>query len=272
MRRSEISAFSPYASIGVICDGFYIHGSYRALCEVLDKAGFNPDEDELYSVGDIADGYPDVYECLAFLRTLPSFHPVIGNHDAWLQNWLYEGTAPSIWVMQGGRRSIESFTKAKVSRKDRIEFAEWMSTWPYAILLPDAAIMHGGPGTDLTLDDIQKLSEEKRNLKEPASDGQYIPDRPADTLMWDRIYFRYAEYDETHGCRKDIGKWDESIRLFTGHTEYGNTVPFISHMHNFVNLDTMAGSFGCLTLMDMDTLEYWQSKKSKDLYGFCSIS
>lgn len=249
-----------------------IHGSYRALCEVLDKAGFNPDEDELYSIGDIADGYPDVYECLAFLRTLPSFYPVIGNHDAWLQNWLYEGTAPSIWVMQGGRRSIESFTKAKVSRKDRIEFAEWMSTWPYAILLPDAAIMHGGPGTDLTLDDIQKLSEEKRNLKEPASDGQYIPDRPADTLMWDRAYFRYAEYDENHGCRKDIGKWDENIRLFTGHTEYGNTVPFISRMHNFINLDTMAGSFGCLTLMDMDTLEYWQSRKSKDLYGFCSIS
>ena len=90
--------------------------------------------------------------------------------------------------------------------------------------------------------------------------------------MWDRIYFRYAEYDEKHGNRNDIGKWDESIRLFTGHTEYGNTVPFISHMHNFVNLDTMAGSFGCLTLMDMDTLEYWQARKSKDLYGFCSIS
>ena len=92
-----------------------LHGSYKALMQCLEKADFCVEKDVLYSVGDIADGYPDVYECLSFLKCLPSFHPVIGNHDVWLQNWLSSGIAPEIWTKQGGSKSIASFERNGIS-------------------------------------------------------------------------------------------------------------------------------------------------------------
>ena len=91
-----------------------LHGSYKALMQCLERSHFIPEEDTLYSVGDIADGYPEVYECLSFLKDLPSFHPVIGNHDAWLQNWLSSKAAPDIWTSQGGSKSIASFKQKNI--------------------------------------------------------------------------------------------------------------------------------------------------------------
>lgn len=243
-----------------------LHGSYKALLQCLERSGFCPEEDSLYSVGDIADGYPDVYECLSFLKSLPLFHPVIGNHDVWLQNWLSSGSAPRIWTAQGGSRSIASFERNSISKDERRDIASWMRIWPYAISLDDAAIMHGGPGFSLSDDDIEELAAMERPLMEPASDEYHMPSRKADSVLWDRDYFRCSRYDEETGSRHRIGPWSESRQLFTGHTEYGSTRPFISRMHRFVNLDTMAGSYGCLTIMDMDTFEYWQSDLSSRLY------
>ena len=243
-----------------------LHGSFKALRECLDKTSFNPEEDALYSVGDIADGYPDVYECLSFLRAIPSFHPVIGNHDVWLQNWLSSNIAAEIWRRQGGEKSMISFERNNVSAEEKKDLVKWMSTWPYVIMLRDAAIMHGGPGFNLSDEDVERLSRKKRKPTESAPDGLRVPRRKADTVLWDREYFRASEYDEKTKERKPIGHWTEGKWLFTGHTEFGKTKPFISHLHRFVNLDTMAGSYGCLTLMDMDTFEYWQSEYSSKLY------
>ena len=243
-----------------------LHGSCKALLQCLERSGFRPEEDSLYSVGDIADGYPDVYECLSFLKGLPSFRPVIGNHDVWLQNWLASDSAPGIWTTQGGSKSIASFERNGISKNERRAIASWMRTWPYVISLDDAAIMHGGPGFSLSDGDIEELAAAERPLIEPAPDGYQMPSRKADTILWDRYYFRCSRYDEETGSRHRIGPWSETKLLFTGHTEYGSTKHFISRMHRFVNLDTMAGSYGCLTIMDMDTFEYWQSDLSSRLY------
>ena len=243
-----------------------LHGSYKALLQCLERSGFRPEEDSLYSVGDIADGYPDTYECLSFLKDVPQFHPVIGNHDVWLQNWLVSRHTPRIWTSQGGSRSIASFERNNVAGKEKLEIASWMTAWPYVFVLEDAVIMHGGPGLALSDDDILHIARKPRSLNEPAPDGHYLPHRKEDTVLWDREYFRSASYDEKTGQRKPIGAWSEKKQLFTGHTEYGSTEPFISKMHRFINLDTMAGSYGRLTIMDMDTFEYWQSDLSSRLY------
>ncbi len=248
-----------------------LHGSYRALMEVLENADFNPSEDTLYSVGDIADGYPEVYECLAFLKDLPSFHPVLGNHDVWLQNWLTADEAQYIWLSQGGIRSVESCRKNILTGTEKRDLAEWIRTWPYAIVLEDAVIMHGGPGFILGDEDIERLAKTERSLVEPAPDGVNIPNRDADILLWDREYFRAVFHDGKTGKPGFRGAWSETKWLFTGHTEFGSMKPFISRKHKFVNLDTMAGSYGCLTLVDMDTHQYWQSRKSRKLYGFSTL-
>ena len=236
-----------------------VHGSYRALMEVLEKASFASD-DQLYFTGDAADGYMDVYECLSFFMEMGErFHPVIGNHDIWLQNWLLLEEAPYEWVSQGGRASILSFERACVSPSRRMEIGEFLLSWPYVISTEHEYICHGGPGDFASDDDMERLAALKRNPGYGCSLGEKI--------MWDRSYYVYADYDEKHDRSvKRFGKLSCSKRLFIGHSEIGTYEPLVSERYNLVNLDTGAGWAGCLTVMDMDTLEYWQSRKSKDLY------
>lgn len=53
-----------------------------------------------------------------------------------------------------------------------------------------------------------------------------------------------------------IDPFDTDKMIFVGHTP---TKPFISDKYHLVALDTVSGYNGPLTLMDMDTLKYWQS-------------
>lgn len=278
-----------------------LHGSYRALLQCLERSRFNPDEDDLYCVGDIADGYPDTLRCLLLLRSLKRFHPVLGNHDVWLQNWLAGQHPYGIWESQGGYASILSFERAGlIMDHDKEDLALWMSTWPYVVELEDSVIMHGGPG-NLSDKDIHDLRARERSLVEPAPDGVHpYRMRKADTVLWDRSFYIQTRDDEImlngymsangmkrgmtrrrlERARRDIivkrngkplvgtvGRWSESKWLFTGHTERGVGMhPFVAECHRFVNLDTGAGSYGRLTIMDMDSFRYWQSDPSQELY------
>lgn len=61
-----------------------IHSQYGLLQDVLSSASFSPTEDTLYSVGDIADRGPETVRLIQFLLSLPSYKPVLGNHDIWM--------------------------------------------------------------------------------------------------------------------------------------------------------------------------------------------
>ena len=250
-----------------------IHGSYKALMEVLEKASFDRDNDTLYFTGDVSDGYPQVFECLTFLLALPHFHAVIGNHDVWLQRYLAAGLTPSIWVNQGGQRTIENIEKKNLTDAEKHQLADALRSWPYVIAEDDFILTHGGPGMFFDEEDMSDIARIKRELLEyDDSNWQgWLRTRQA-TVNWDRSYYAEALYDQEHGITApSYSRYKGKKRLFIGHTEIGSHKPFISKKHNAINVDTAAGSYGCLTLMDMDTLEYWQSKKSKRLYGFCSI-
>ena len=52
----------------------------------------------------------------------------------------------------------------------------------------------------------------------------------------------------------------EKILVFRGVGQSRNLI--IGDLH---------GSYRCHTLMDMESIEYRQSRNSKELYGFCSI-
>ncbi len=244
-----------------------VHGAYKALREVLRKMSFS-DSDELYFTGDAADGYPDVYRCLCLFREIRHFHPVIGNHDAWLQNWLAIGSDPSIWLRQGGAVTVESFRLAHCRQPERLDMAEFLASWPYAIDTGKEYICHGGPGDFLSDEGMEMLAAEKREMVEyiPACYGAYMETDGA-RATWDRSYFQHAYHAEKHGDGTvRYGKLSGRKRLFVGHTELSSYRPFISRLYNMVDIDTAAGSYGYLTIMDMDTLEWWQSTRTAYLY------
>ena len=163
-----------------------VHGAYKALREVLRKMSFS-DSDELYFTGDAADGYPDVYRCLCLFREIRHFHPVIGNHDACLQNWLAIGSDPPIWLRQGGAVTVESFRRAHCRQPERLDMAEFLASWPYAIDTGKEYICHGGPGDFLSDEGMEMLAAEKREMVE------YIP-------------ACYGAYMETDGARATCGE------------------------------------------------------------------
>ena len=66
-----------------------IHARFGLMKSALEKAGFNQDEDILYSVGDICDRGDEPAETIRFLMGLRDFRPVLGNHDIWLEEYLY---------------------------------------------------------------------------------------------------------------------------------------------------------------------------------------
>lgn len=57
-----------------------IHGHFTKLQQALDAAGFDPDRDRLFSVGDLVDRGPESAQVVDWLRR-PWFHAVQGNHE-----------------------------------------------------------------------------------------------------------------------------------------------------------------------------------------------
>ena len=84
-----------------------IHSQYGLLMDVLSAAAFSPEDDTLYSVGDLADRGPETVRLIQFLSSLPSYKPVLGNHDFWLRDYLVSGMSPSLWLIEnGGLRTV----------------------------------------------------------------------------------------------------------------------------------------------------------------------
>lgn len=72
-----------------------IHGCFSRLQADLDLLGFNPDQDRLFSVGDLVDRGPESDQVLEWLDK-PWFFAVTGNHE--LMTWRRALANPLSWV------------------------------------------------------------------------------------------------------------------------------------------------------------------------------
>ncbi len=224
-----------------------VHGSYKALMDVLEKASFS-DEDELFFVGDVADGYPDVFECLHFFLGLKKFRPVIGNHDIWLQNYLSARESSTAWLNQGGWHTVKSVGKA--GKREMLMLAEYLASWPYVIDTGREFIMHGGPA-GFSQDELLLIGGIRRHTYEKQEFGSAGFD-----IVWDRTYLM----NHLQGEERSIAK-----RVVIGHTPVGSK-PYVSDDGLLVALDTGCGWDGRLTLFDLDTGRSWQSGQSEKFY------
>lgn len=64
-----------------------LHGHRALLDRELERLGFDPTRDRLFSVGDLIDRGPDSFGTAALIRE-PWFHAVLGNHELMLLNYL----------------------------------------------------------------------------------------------------------------------------------------------------------------------------------------
>ena len=213
-----------------------IHGEYKALLECLKLSKFNKKEDRLICLGDVCDRGGQVKECIDELLTIPKCIYILGNHDAWALEWANHGNIPKEWMREGGAETLKSY-KGTNMPKGHIEF---LAKAPLYLVDKNKLFVHGGYNW-------------KRSLE----------DTPNEVLLWDRELINRALYHELMGPALKLGIYDE---IFVGHTPTF-TLNGKHEPQKFCNvwaMDTGAG-WGCrLTIMDVDTKEFWQSKVVED--------
>jgi len=224
-----------------------IHGGYRAMMQCLERSKFNYKKDRLIALGDGADGWSEVVECIEELHKIKNLVYIIGNHDLWLMRWLEYGDTPRIWTSQGGQASIDSYhrlpddTRLKVMKRHLKFFNKGVY---YFVDEQNRLFVHGG-----------------FNWHKP------IEEQLPYDLTWDRHLW------ETSGYWNKVKKNEDLFvkqykEVFIGHTStswYNKTLMPVNFT-NVWNLDQGGGFEGKLTLMDVESKEFWQSDIVKTLY------
>lgn len=244
-----------------------IHGAHKALEQVLEKSKFNKKKDLLITLGDICDGWPFVRECVDILLTIPYRIDIRGNHDDTFVDWLNKGIHPFQWS-QGALATAKSY--ARNSNRD-------------ISIMGD---INSGGTTNLSRveipDDHIKFFE-KQHYYYHDKDRNYcfvhggfnrhelISEQDKSILLWDRDLFMSAMSDNS---RNDENRKKYPFRIkdgfekiFIGHTSVTNwDINRPVFTDKVINLDTGAGFNGKLTIMNVDTLEYFQSDLVKTFY------
>ncbi len=225
-----------------------IHGNYLALCQVLERSNFNEKEDTLIFLGDVCDGYNQVYECVEELLSIPNLIAIRGNHDDWFDQYIKTGTHGSQW-QQGAKATQESYgTRSFMIPETHEKFFHNMLN--YYIDDQNRCFVHGG-----------------------FNRHEFINDQFAEYIYyWDRDLWMSAlsaeARSEEHKKQYPFKIKNKFKEVFIGHTattSWKKTEPMKAC--NIWNLDTGCGwSNGRLTMMNVDTHKYVQSDLSGDLY------
>ncbi|MFA5802549.1 MAG: metallophosphoesterase [Thermoleophilia bacterium] len=212
-----------------------IHGAWRALRQVFERSGFDAKKDELIFLGDAVDGWPQSPECVEELMRVKNLVYLLGNHDAWALDWLKDGRISSEWLEQGGQATLDAYSLPQWNEK-KAEHIEFLSNARLNYLdRENRLFVHGGIDPMLPLDQQDEQD-----------------------LIWDRTLFDLA------------GGVPEYREIFIGHTvtltENTDKPLQFGKNDNIWRLDTGAGWDGRLTIMDVETREYWQSDPVAELY------
>lgn len=241
----------------ILCCGD-IHGAHKALIQVLERSNFDYDKDTLIQLGDICDGWPEVYECVEELLKIKNLISIKGNHDSWFDEYIDEGIHPVRWL-QGGLGTLKSYV-ANVDREVHIQ----QSMEGYVTNLTNVDI----PKTHIEFFKNQipfYIDSKNRCFVHGGFDRQFnIEDQDYSMLYWDRSLWNKAL---SAGQYYKLNTANDFSEIFIGHTSTTgwNTIEPMSS-GGITNLDTGAGWKGVLTIMDVDTKEYWQSDLVFNLY------
>lgn len=226
-----------------------IHGGLKALKQVLERAPVTH-SDTLIFLGDYVDGWSESAQTISFLIHLAQQQECIfikGNHDVWCEEWLRSGYASQVWLMHGGKQTIESYSA--IDDATRLVHLQWLEQMKYF-----------------------ERDEKDRLFIHAGFTSMHGPEKEfhSSNFSWDRTLWEMAiTMDKTIG--RDSILFPKRLKLFTeifiGHTPtlyYNITTPMQGC--NVWNVDTGAAFKGKLSIMDADTKQYWQSEPLWQLY------
>ena len=227
------------------------------MVQCLERCGFDNEKDQLFFLGDVVDGWSQSKESIALLLGIRNLVHLLGNHDQWAikgfsgklfkqdpedQMELYS------WIMQGGEATVNSYAPSGEMPPEHLEFL--LAAKPYHVTEDNILLVHAGFDPD-----------------------KAIAETDTDWLIWSRDFinkyynlYRKNKY-RLHPERESVVPGYKEI--YIGHTptinlDQNQTTPL--KMGNLILMDTGAAFSGCLSIMDMDTKEVWQSNPVMTLY------
>lgn len=229
-----------------------IHGGLRAVHQIMERAQVSQ-KDTLIFLGDYVDGWSQSPEVIDYLIALGKQQNCIflrGNHDELLLDWLngnFENFNESLWFNHGGEATVTAY--AAVSEKTKKEHIAFLSSLQnYHLDQQNRLFIHAGftNMNGVTFEYFPKL------------------------FYWDRTLWETAlaldeniEKEAVHYPRR-LSLYDE---IYIGHTpvtKINQTIPVKKAC--VWNIDTGAAFKGPLTIMDVNTKEFWQSDSLPELY------
>jgi serine/threonine protein phosphatase 1 len=203
----------------------------------------------LIFLGDYVDGWsqsPQVIDCLIELGAKQECVFIRGNHDELLREWLL-GKENELWLQHGGKATISAYENIDAEQKSQhISFLNNLQN--YFIDSHNRLFVHAG------FTNLHGIAYE------------YYPK----LVYWDRTLWELAlavdkklNPDDAY-YPKRLTIYDE---IYIGHTpvtKINKTTPV--QMTSVWNIDTGAAFRGRLSILDVDTKDFWQSDPLPELY------
>lgn len=226
-----------------------IHGGLKALKQVLERAKVTQ-EDKLIFLGDYIDGWSESAQVIEFLIQLNENQECVfvrGNHDVWCYEWLLQPNYENdIWEAHGGKETIASYQDSSINKELHIQFFKQMLD--YYVDDENRLFIHAGFSS----------------MKGPSQEV-YQTNYSWDRTLWEMAVVMDKRIQKhSHLYPKRLKLYNE---IFIGHTPtppYGSDVPM--NAINVWNIDTGAAFAGKLSILDINTREYWQSDDLPSLY------
>ena len=226
-----------------------IHGGLKALQEILSKINLVA-TDQLIFLGDYVDGWSESLQVIEYLISLEKQNNCIfikGNHDDLLLEYLKTGIFNDEWFKHGGESTVMAYKKIEFGQlQNHISFLENLND--YYLDEENRLFIHAG----------------FTNLK--GINFEYF--KPL--FYWDRTLWETA-LSLNPNLSKEDPLYPNRLKLYKeiyiGHTpvtRINETIPI--NKACVWNIDTGAGFKGPLTILNVETKEYWQSIPLNLLY------
>lgn len=261
-----------------------IHARQNALKEVLEKCKFDKEKDTLIVLGDVVDGGKESKQVVDELLTIKNIVYIIGNHDFWHIEYLKNKKTPNEWVTQGGANTLKSYggkvlgmdtdslfldlKNVDIPQSHKDFFKKGLFYFEFENML----FVHGGydPNKPIVEQDFQSLMWDRDLIKNAHTieikgyDKVFVGH--TSTQMIEREFVNYH-------CRDCSEEWSTDVTKVSDMTadvacpkcnseniqqSLGCVNPI--KIGKLYCLDTGAGWDGKLTIMDIDTDEFWQSQ------------
>jgi serine/threonine protein phosphatase 1 len=226
-----------------------IHGGLRALHQILQRAHVTP-ADKLIFLGDYVDGWsqsPQVIDLLIAMKTTHNIICIRGNHDELLLDWLKDSKDNLLWYNHGGEATVTAYAKVDLeTKKKHIEFLQSLEN--YHLDAANRLFIHAGftNMNGVAYEYFPKLFYWDRTLWETAL--ALDPKMETTDLYYPKRFTLYKE-------------------IYIGHTPVSRINKTIPVQKACVwNIDTGAAFKGPLTILDIDSKEFWQSESLNQLY------